>query len=268
MTDKTAPALLKDILGLQTLTIIADVGASVSSRFDRGGFLGTASDGLNTLSIMERVRRIADALHAALPARYVDALEIIRAMAPQLTHGLQAVAVTEFLARYGLGDFDKFMNALADLTRFGSAEFAIRPFLAQDAGQTLAVMEGWTSHADEHVRRLASEGSRPRLPWAARIGSASPSNPRHHSVGRATLATERTYGLTIIRLAVMMYVRFPLSLRNVEELLFERGIDISYETVRYWWNRFGPLFAADIRSTGSAACEASNTGAGILTRCT
>jgi putative transposase len=46
----------------------------------------------------------------------------------------------------------------------------------------------------------------------------------------------------IIRLAVMMYVRFPLSLRNVEDLLHERGIDISHETVRFWWNRFGPMF--------------------------
>jgi putative transposase len=51
----------------------------------------------------------------------------------------------------------------------------------------------------------------------------------------------------VIRLVVMMYVRFPLSLRNVEDLLFERGIDICHETVRLWWNRFGPLFAADIR---------------------
>ena len=51
----------------------------------------------------------------------------------------------------------------------------------------------------------------------------------------------------IIRLAVMMYVKFPLSLRNVEDLLHERGIDISYETVRFWWNRFGPMFAAEIR---------------------
>ncbi len=51
----------------------------------------------------------------------------------------------------------------------------------------------------------------------------------------------------IIRLAVLMYVRFPLSLRNVEDLLFERGIDVCHETVRLWWNRFGPLFAADIR---------------------
>ena len=51
----------------------------------------------------------------------------------------------------------------------------------------------------------------------------------------------------VIRLVVMMYVRFPLSLRNVEDLLFERGIDICHETVRFWWNRFGPMFAADIR---------------------
>ena len=51
----------------------------------------------------------------------------------------------------------------------------------------------------------------------------------------------------IIRLAVMLYVRFPLSLRNVEDLLHERGVEISHETVRYWWNRFGPMFAAEIR---------------------
>jgi putative transposase len=51
----------------------------------------------------------------------------------------------------------------------------------------------------------------------------------------------------IIRLAVMLYVRLPLSLRNVEDLLHERGIDVSYETVRFWWRRFGPMFAAEIR---------------------
>ena len=51
----------------------------------------------------------------------------------------------------------------------------------------------------------------------------------------------------IIRLAVMMYIRFPLSLRNVEDLLHERGIDICHETIRYWWNRFGPMFARELR---------------------
>ena len=51
----------------------------------------------------------------------------------------------------------------------------------------------------------------------------------------------------VIRLVVMMYVRFPLSLRNVEDLLAERGVDICHETVRFWWNRLGPMFAADIK---------------------
>jgi hypothetical protein len=54
----------------------------------------------------------------------------------------------------------------------------------------------------------------------------------------------------VIRLVVMMYVRFPLSLRNVEDLLFERGIHICHETVRHWWNRFGPVFA--VRAAGVA----------------
>jgi putative transposase len=51
----------------------------------------------------------------------------------------------------------------------------------------------------------------------------------------------------VIRLAVMMYIRYPLSLRQVKDLLFERGIDICHETVRFWWNRFGPMFAAEIK---------------------
>ena len=51
----------------------------------------------------------------------------------------------------------------------------------------------------------------------------------------------------VIRLAVMVYIRYPLSLRQVEDILFERGIDICHETVRYWWNRFAPVFAGEIR---------------------
>ena len=61
----------------------------------------------------------------------------------------------------------------------------------------------------------------------------------------------------VIRLVVMMYVRYPLSLRNVEDLLAERGIDICHETVRLWWNRFGPMFAAEIRSDASRSARLS-----------
>ena len=62
----------------------------------------------------------------------------------------------------------------------------------------------------------------------------------------------------VIRLAVMLYIRFPLSLRNVEDLLHERGIEVSHETVRFWWLRFGPLFAAEIRRKRVGGMRASH----------
>ena len=71
----------------------------------------------------------------------------------------------------------------------------------------------------------------------------------------------------VIRLVVMMYVRYPLSLRNVEDLLFERGIDICHETVRLWWNRFGPMFAGEIRRKRVQRTPI-HTGSGIWTRST
>ncbi len=70
----------------------------------------------------------------------------------------------------------------------------------------------------------------------------------------------------VIRLAVTMSIRYPLSLRQVEDLLFERGIDICHETVRFWRNRFGPLFAAEIRK-GPFIIDRILCGDGISTRC-
>jgi transposase-like protein len=65
---------------------------------------------------------------------------------------------------------------------------------------------------------------------------------RWHSGQTASVSVSFNSSPEVIRLAVMMYVKYPLSLRNVEDLLHERGIGISYETVRHWWNRFGPMF--------------------------
>ena len=70
----------------------------------------------------------------------------------------------------------------------------------------------------------------------------------------------------VIRLVVMMYVKYPLSLRNVEDLLAERGIDVSHETVRFWWNRFGPIFAAEIRKKRERTCAAILSDVGIWMR--
>lgn len=169
MSDTGAAPLLKDLLGPAALASIANAGAAASPRFDRAAFLAAASDGIDELSIMERVRHIAAALVPALPADYPAALDILRAMAPRLSGGFQAVAITDYVAQQGLDDFDASLAALADLTRYGTAEFAIRPFLAADTARALATMQRWTASDDEHVRRLASEGCRPRLPWAARV---------------------------------------------------------------------------------------------------
>lgn len=180
-------------MGPQALATIADAGAAASPRFDREAFLAAATDGLDALSIMERVRHIADALRPALPADYDAALDVIGAMAPRLTHGFQAVAVTEYVARYGLDEFDRSMAALARLTRFGTAEFAIRPFLALDADRALATMAGWTRSDDEHVRRLASEGARPRLPWAARVAALKADPTRAAPILEALKADRAIY---------------------------------------------------------------------------
>ncbi len=86
-----------------------------------------------------------------------------------------------------------------------------------------------------------------RRTWHARRGAGiGPARPRSRA---KTPFPFRRFNSSpeVIRLVVMIYVRFPLSLRNVEDLLFERGIDISHETVRQWWNRFEPMFAGDIR---------------------
>lgn len=72
----------------------------------------------------------------------------------------------------------------------------------------------------------------------------------------------------LIREVVMLYVRFPLLLRKVEDLLFERGYDLCHETVRVWWNRFGPMFATDIRRRRVSGCAASATGSDTSMRCT
>ena len=72
----------------------------------------------------------------------------------------------------------------------------------------------------------------------------------------------------VIRLVVLMYVKYPLSLRNVEDLLAERGIDICHETVRLWWNRFGPMLPRRSAGSGSITCGPTPTGAGISTRST
>jgi 3-methyladenine DNA glycosylase AlkC len=143
--------------------------AAVAPEFDRRRFLKIALDGLEDKSLMQRLHQCALAVDAALPGRYRRKVEHLVQLAPAIDHEFVAIFLSDFVATFGRDDVDFSLEALRRFTVFGSAEFAIRPFLVADQSRTLAVMLRWTDDPDEKVRRLASEGSRPRLPWGLRL---------------------------------------------------------------------------------------------------
>jgi 3-methyladenine DNA glycosylase AlkC len=148
---------------------IADEAAAVARSFDRRRFLELTLTGLDERSLMERVRQTAVALDASLPGAYPLKLDTLRPLAPRVGHSFVSIALCDFVSRFGLGHFDLSLEMLRYLTPFGSAEFAVRPFLIQDQPRALQHFYRWAADPDEHVRRLASEGSRPRLPWGVRL---------------------------------------------------------------------------------------------------
>ncbi len=148
---------------------IADDLTAVAPRFDRACFLSVALDGLEERALMDRLRQTTLACDAALPDTYAEKLTALRALAPRIEHGFVSIFLADFVATHGLAHFELSLDALKFFTRFGSSEFAIRAFLERDLDRTLAVMTTWAADPDEHVRRLASEGSRPRLPWGRRL---------------------------------------------------------------------------------------------------
>lgn len=168
--DQPAPAL-KEIFNPARLEHIATEMSAVYPAFNAKGFLELASVGLADLSIMQRMARVSESLHAVLPLNYEESLEVLYALAPRLNSGFVSISLPHYVATYGGHAFERSMDALKYFTRFGSAEFAIRYFLRNDLQRSLAVMHQWSQDENEHVRRLASEGCRPRLPWSFRLES-------------------------------------------------------------------------------------------------
>lgn len=175
MPEQSAPAL-KEIFNAERLQHIAREMSAVYPAFDAKGFLKHAKAGLAELSVMQRVARVSDSLHAVIALDYAQTLKLLYALAPRLNSAFVCLCLPHYVATYGQGDFRRSMAALKYFTTFGSAEFAIRPFLLNDFQRTLAVMQQWSLDANEHVRRLASEGSRPRLPWSFRLAEVQ-ANP-------------------------------------------------------------------------------------------
>lgn len=164
--------------------------------FDAARFERVAVEGLDALELKARAMQIADALQATLPEDFEHAARILEAaLAPPWPDdrlgsddpcqaGLEGWALWpagEFVARQGLHDPARGLRALHALTQRFSAEFAIRPFIATHPESVFPILQRWTRDPSAHVRRLVSEGSRPRLPWGLQLQSLvadpSPTQP-------------------------------------------------------------------------------------------
>ena len=130
---------------------------------------------------MERFRHVADAISRHLPPRYGEAIDILRRnLHPETDvpldamsldgrglRGWPAAPIGEYIARNGLDRPEASLGFLKELTQRFSAEFAVRPFLRDKTGTALTHASSWTLNQNYHVRRLASEGTSPRLPWGS-----------------------------------------------------------------------------------------------------
>lgn len=142
-------------------------------------FYKQATTGLNKLELKQRVTRTAEVCKAFLPVEYKTAVQVLYDYSELLNgESFSNIFLSEFIALYGRGDYIFSMQALRDFTKYSSSELAVRFFLMDDFKRTIKIMRHWAYDDNYHVRRLASEGSRPRLPWAIRVPELLV-NPEH-----------------------------------------------------------------------------------------
>lgn len=112
-----------------------------------------------------RMAHIRQCLHEVMDLPYKTAVDVLCNAAPSFG-GYEAMFFPDYVEAYGMDDWDVSITALEWLTQHSSSEFAVRPFIIADPEKMMAQMRKWSKHENYHVRRLASEGCRPRLPWA------------------------------------------------------------------------------------------------------
>lgn len=173
----------KNLLNATVIEGVAEHFKSNWSDFDDTGFVTDATRDLDSLELKARTERIADTMVKYFPADFEKSGKIIQAsLGPPLNDDLSAGMVnsdgiagwaitplTHYVGLYGFDDFEFSMMLFKEMTKRASSEFGIRFFLLKSPEKTLSVMKTWTTDSNQHVRRLVSEGSRPRLPWAMNL---------------------------------------------------------------------------------------------------
>ncbi|MEE9313040.1 MAG: DNA alkylation repair protein [Rhizobiaceae bacterium] len=165
------------------ITQMGENFSRVNNDFDAKRFIALATKDMEKLELKQRSNQICEALTSTLPTNYRKACEILtQALHPSVDSGLSEMETDEtgiafwgvmpmadYIAEHGLDDFDYSLEVLAAMTKRSSSEFAIRHFFVADQERTMAKTIEWAKDENFHVRRLASEGSRPRLPWGVQL---------------------------------------------------------------------------------------------------
>ncbi|GAE30260.1 DNA alkylation repair protein [Alkalihalobacillus hemicellulosilyticus] len=169
--------------------------------FQSEAFIHSVEQQVSPLQLKARVAVISQALKKQLPNRYPDALAILmNILGPEnkteegmFTNGYFLMPLAHFVETYGLSHYHLSMQALYEITKRHTAEYAIRPYLAHDPDQTLKILTKWLNDSNSHVRRLVSEGTRPRLPWAKKIDVLKGEIPYHFQLLKPLLNDPSPY---------------------------------------------------------------------------
>ncbi len=164
---------LKNLYNRTFFNELSSVLKQVIPDFDEELFLESIYDSeWDQRELKDRMKHIAVTLHSFLPDEYEEALNRITKMIPLIRDSkladcrLEFMFLPEYVERYGLKYFESSTAAMKNITQFTSCEFAVRPFIEKYPVKMMGKMVEWSTHENHHVRRLASEGCRPRLPWA------------------------------------------------------------------------------------------------------
>lgn len=168
---------VRDVFNPSVVNQLAANLAQAWHKFDSKEFRTTINPQSKSLTFSQRSNLIRDTLWEYLPKEYPRALEIIlKALPPELPNcevtgfeGFIIMPQNDFVAKYGLDHYDLSMQALYQITKLFTAEGAIRPFIQNYPERTLAILLVWAEDENCHVRRLVSEGTRPRLPWTMQL---------------------------------------------------------------------------------------------------
>ncbi|NVJ99613.1 MAG: DNA alkylation repair protein [Alphaproteobacteria bacterium] len=174
---------MKNVFNREVIAAAADYLFGASTDFDKHRFVTLATDGLEALELKERSEQIHDALVVCLPDDYLAAVDVLLAslavalpeepipveMPASGIAGWMIMPMSLYVARHYGEHFQVAMAALKELTKRFTSEFAIRYLIISDQARAIDIFQDWVRDENHHVRRLVSEGIRPRLPWAMQL---------------------------------------------------------------------------------------------------